>query len=178
MIYFKLTVVGIVGILVAIVYSTMSFANAGNSYCTKEAVSGDTSTFCFGTAGNDRIGANGLDNVIVGLAGDDQIDGAGGSNGICGGPGNDIINGGDGKDEIAGDGVSAGAICTDGNGSDQISGGPGNDNIWHGDEVGPLSTPSDGHKDFIDCGPGEDTIFINTSVDHDVASNCEHVHAG
>ncbi|MFI5406737.1 MAG: hypothetical protein ACHQ1D_09525 [Nitrososphaerales archaeon] len=70
--------------------------------------------------------------------------------------------------------------CGEDYGSDSISGGSGNDRLFHG-----LGTPddskailSDGHKDFIDCGPGEDSVWINTSVDHDVASNCEHVHAG
>ena len=70
--------------------------------------------------------------------------------------------------------------CGEGYGSDRISGGAGNDRLYHG-----LGTPddskailSDGHKDFIDCGSGEDSVWINTSVDHDVASSCEHVHAG
>jgi hypothetical protein len=56
----------------------------------------------------------------------------------------------------------------------------GNDRLYHG-----LGTPddsktilSDGHKDTIECGSREDSVWINTSVDHGVATNCEHVHAG
>ncbi|MGA7978559.1 MAG: hypothetical protein WB975_15090 [Nitrososphaeraceae archaeon] len=175
-------IIGIIGIIFAIVSNSVSFAFAANSYCTKLANS-DPNTWCVGTEGDDRIGANGLKHNILGLGGSDQIDSGSGDDGVCGGSGNDRINGGDGKDEIFGDIIADPDIpvtCGDGYGSDSISGGSGNDRLYHG-----LGTPddskailSDGHKDFIDCGPGEDSVWINTSVDHDVASNCEHVHAG
>jgi hypothetical protein len=42
-----------------------------------------------------------------------------------------------------------------------------------GDQQNP-----DGSKDLIDCGPGNDEVFLNISVEHDVAVNCEIVHAG
>jgi len=42
-----------------------------------------------------------------------------------------------------------------------------------------LLTVSDGARDKIDCGPGnDDRAFINTSIDGDIAVNCEHVLAG
>jgi hypothetical protein len=57
-------------------------------------------------------------------------------------------------------------------GADKISGGAGDDLIYSGKEIG--ASESDGHKDIIDCGPGDDTALINEDVDHDVAVNCEH----
>lgn len=39
-------------------------------------------------------------------------------------------------------------------------------------------TISDGHADFIDCGAGEDEAFINISIDHYIAKNCEQLHGG
>ena len=175
-------IIGIIGIIFAIVSNSVSFAFSGNSYCTKLANS-DPNTWCVGTEGDDRIGANGLKHNILGLGGSDQIDSGSGDDGVCGGSGNDRINGGDGKDEIFGDIIADPDIpvtCGEDYGSDSISGGSGNDRLYHG-----LGTPDDskailfdGYKDFIDCGPGDDSVWINTSVDHDVASNCEHVHAG
>ena len=38
-------------------------------------------------------------------------------------------------------------------------------------------TQPDGSKDVIDCGGGNDEVFINKSVDHDIALNCEVVFA-
>jgi Ca2+-binding RTX toxin-like protein len=117
------------------------------------------------------------------LGGNDRFVAGSGDDGVCGGPGNDRISGGDCKEEIFGDIIDDPDIhvtCGEGFGSGRILGGAGNDRLYHG-----LGTPddskailSDGHKDFIDCGSGEDSVWLNTSVDHDVASSCEHVHAG
>lgn len=180
--YFIPAVIGTVGVLLVLVSNLVSFASAADFYCTKLANS-DPNTWCIGTNADDRIGANGLKHNILGLSGNDQIEAGSGDDGVCGGSGNDRINGGDGRDEIIGDIIDDPDIpvtCGEGYGSDSISGGAGNDRLYHG-----LGTPndskailSDGHKDFIDCGSGEDSVWINTSVDHDVASNCEHVHAG
>jgi hypothetical protein len=73
-------------------------------------------------------------------------------------------------------GISA---CGAFGGADQLSGGPGNDSIYH-DKVTLFeeTTASDGAKDLINCGPGHDRAFINTSVDGDVAINCEMVFKG
>ena len=154
----------------------------GNLYCTKLANS-DPNTWCVGTDSNDVIGANGLKHNILGLGGNDRIAAGSGDDGVCGGPGNDRISGDDGNDEIFGDVIDYPGIpvsCGEGYGSDTISGGAGNDRLYHG-----LGTPddskailSDGHKDIIECGSGEDSVWINTSIDHDLAFRCEHVHAG
>ena len=37
---------------------------------------------------------------------------------------------------------------------------------------------SDGYKDSVDCGPGDDEAWINVSNDGDLARNCESLHAG
>ncbi|MFI5406736.1 MAG: hypothetical protein ACHQ1D_09520 [Nitrososphaerales archaeon] len=92
-------IIGIIGIIFAIVSNSVSFAFSGNSYCTKLANS-DPNTWCVGTEGDDRIGANGLKHNILGLGGSDQIDSGSGDDGVCGGSGNDRINGGDGKRDI------------------------------------------------------------------------------
>lgn len=180
--YSILAIIGTAGVLLGIVSISISFAYAVDFYCTKLANS-DPSTWCVGTNADDRIGANGFKHNILGLSGNDQIEAGSGDDRVCGRSGNDRINGGDGKDEIFGDIIDDRDIpvtCGEGYGSDSISGGAGNDRLYHG-----LGTPddskailSDGHKDFIDCGSGEDSVWVNTSVDHDVASICEHVHAG
>jgi Ca2+-binding RTX toxin-like protein len=120
---------------------------------------------CAGTNSADTMGGDGQDNRIFGCGGDD------------------VISGADGGDTIVGDGIDL-SVCPGGGdtGADRIYGGPGNDLIAHGFAVslGPLLglTKADGHRDLIDCGPGDDTVFINVSVDNDVAINCEHVNAG
>jgi hypothetical protein len=57
-------------------------------------------------------------------------------------------------------------------GADNLAGGPGNDILVHGHA---WQAESDGHKDVLDCGPGEDTAYANLTIDHDVVSNCEEI---
>lgn len=52
---------------------------------------------------------------------------------------------------------------TGGRGEDDISGGAGNDRI----------DARDGDQDSIDCGPGEDTVLVDTVEDGVV--DCENV---
>jgi Ca2+-binding RTX toxin-like protein len=130
--------------------------------------------FCLGTTGDDIINGGGAGEIIDGLTGNDIINAGGGDDDVCGGGGDDKIHGGNGNDRLIGDAL----LCktTGDPGSDKITGGPGNDILTHNHawETGP-----DGHKDFVDCGPGDDTVYVNTSVDQDqVATNCEHVNAG
>jgi hypothetical protein len=33
----------------------------------------------------------------------------------------------------------------------------------------------DGHKDFLDCGLGDESAILNITVDRDEAKNCEHI---
>jgi len=118
---------------------------------------------CLGTQGSDTIIGDNDHNFIYGCGGDDVI---------VGNDGNDIIRGED--IETASD-----AICSEHQstvvvpGADRIEGGAGNDIISH--SFSTITLP-DGHKDIIDCGPGEDIAYININDDKDVAENCETVH--
>jgi len=125
-----------------------------------------SSGVCAGTDGGDVMSGDGQDNFITGCSGDD------------------VLSGGGGNDQINGDGIiRSDEECPGGNfnggGADRMYGGRGDDVILHGFNGSPGTViSSDGHRDLIDCGPGDDTAIINTSVDHDVAVNCERVIAG
>ena len=58
---------------------------------------------------------------------------------------------------------------------DILIGFEGDDLISSNDEN---RTKSDGYKDSVDCGPGDDEAWINVSNDGDLARNCESLHAG
>ena len=47
-----------------------------------------------------------------------------------------------------------------------------------GDDTTPPALPPNGSRDVLDCGPGNDSDWINISSDLDNAINCETVHAG
>jgi Ca2+-binding RTX toxin-like protein len=103
-------------------------------------------------------------NAITAKEGNDVINGKGGQDSVHGDEGNDVISGGDGDDLLQG-----------GTGADRMSGGDGNDKIAH---VVTDNDTFDGKRDVIDCGAGNDEVWINTSHDHDVAVNCEIVQIG
>lgn len=134
----------------------------------------------FGQGGDDDLrGGNGDDTLqggpgdeggLVGGDGNDKIyGGPGGDDELVGGAGNDLVHGGDGNDvNIAGD-----------VGSDLLFGDAGDDQIAHGVISGvtdPQRTLSDGSRDEINCGAGNDVAWINVNTDHDTAINCETVH--
>ena len=129
---------------------------------------------CIGTNSADSMHWDGKTDDISGKDRDDSISGLAGKDVICGGSGDDKIAGGDGDEVILPDVSSSKAFCQSNVpfGADKISGGAGDDLIYSGKET--FATDSDGHKDTIDCGPGDDTALINERVDHDVAVNCEH----
>lgn len=123
-----------------------------------------------GTAGNDYILGNSLDNSIDGGEGNNVIAGQGGNDFITAGSGNDVISGGDGDDVIiAGDGnnVVSGDSGNDfiitGNGNDVIYGGSGDDTIYAGDGDDILSGGEG--ADFI---AGEGSTKGDESVDGNV----------
>jgi Ca2+-binding RTX toxin-like protein len=135
-------------------------------------ISCDSAGLCEGTNGDDIIKDGDDGQIIDGLPGNDIINSGGGDDDVCGGPGNDRIHLGNGNDRAWGDG----SICKGmpgPEGSDRINGGPGDDIITHGFV---WDTESDGFKDFLDCGPGDDIALLNITVDRDeAASNCEHI---
>src|SRR4051794_36455813 len=139
-----------------------------------------------GAAGPDRLfGETGPDHLF-GRGNDDMIDGGSGDDTALGGPGNDTIAGGFGHDDLDGDegndtidgggapdqlkGGVGDDVLHGGNGRDAINGGPGNDEI-HSDS-GPDTIDAGAGDDKVyvnngtavqaaECGPGNDTIYIN-----------------
>jgi Ca2+-binding RTX toxin-like protein len=110
-----------------------------------------------GSPGNDQIRGGAGRDVIDGNIGDDVIRGEGGNDTINGGNGNDTIKGGRGADTLLDNDPNVPDI-------DIINGGDGNDTIdvREGD-------PNDA-QDKVDCGPGTDTVFIDST---DLRANCE-----
>ena len=104
---------------------------------------------------------------------DNNISGGEGSDHLLGGFNSDFISGGNGEDYIDG-----------GSGNDKIIGGAYNDILigFEGDDLISSNdenhTKSDGYRDSVDCGPGDDEAWINVSNDGDLARNCESLHAG
>lgn len=93
----------------------------------------------------------------------DIMIGDNGHNNIKGLKGNDDISGNGGNDSIRG-----------GEGLDKLQGGTGDDFIsafgW------PHYSAADGHKDVIDCGPGNnDKVYLNYRGDRDSQINCEFI---
>ena len=79
-----------------------------------------------------------------------------------GGEGNDTILGGADPDTIiAGQGND---FIVGGHGADEISSGPDDDIIYTSDRN---TTESEGAKDIVICGEGNDNAWINTTIDKD-----------
>jgi Ca2+-binding RTX toxin-like protein len=97
--------------------------------------------------------------------GDGTIGAGSGDGQADGGTGNDRIERGEGNDTLFGN-----------MGIDTINGGDGNDIIYQDSSNPRYKTHSDGSKDIIDCGVGEDEAWINKLNDKDIAINCEKVH--
>lgn len=130
-----------------------------------------------GGGGDDRIMGNDGGDEIIGESGDDTMTGGAGNEYIEGRQGSDRADGGSGNDVIVGD-------DEDGNnaadaGADVLLGGQDDDKLFHSQYIeshGGQPLASDGSKDKLDCGPGNDEAWININTDHDVVKNCETVH--
>jgi Ca2+-binding RTX toxin-like protein len=152
----------------------------------------DTDDFIYGLKGDDTISGLGS---LGGPAGYNYIDGGDGSDSLSGGVNHDIISGGNSKDNIYGkqdddllsggegddhiDGGTGNDRLWGGTGGDTMKGGDGDDKIYHNTSQGSIffdySSP-DGSKDSIDCGDGQDEVWLNQESDGDEAINCEKVH--
>jgi Ca2+-binding RTX toxin-like protein len=107
-----------------------------------------------GSAFNDTLSGNSLDNIIEGGDGADTISGAGGADTLYGGNGNDTVNGNGGTDTLYG---GAGDDTLNGNGdADTVYGGEGNDTIFGND--GDDTLYGDAGNDTLRGGNGVDTI--------------------
>ena len=130
-----------------------------NIYC-KSGRDGD----CYGTHQDDKIqGSFDYDNVIA-KDGDDIILGAEEHDRLFGNNGDDIIYGEQGNDFLAGN-----------DGEDQLYGGEGDDFVFAGEinhDTKKITNWTEEHiaKDYIDCGPGWDRVWIDNL---DVQQNCE-----
>jgi Ca2+-binding RTX toxin-like protein len=128
--------------------------------------------YFIGSAGNDSLTGNSLNNYIEGLAGADTLQGGLGNDTINGGTGNDLIYGGDGNDSItdydgnntvygdAGNDILRGGAL-----SSTLSGGTGNDTIYSGignnliyGDAGNDRLVGDSGKNTMSGGVGADTI--------------------
>ncbi|MDX6510624.1 MAG: TolB protein [Gaiellaceae bacterium] len=97
----------------------------------------------FGTAAAD---------TLHGAAGNDLLAGMGGNDVLLGRMGNDWLFGNAGNDVVLG-----------GLGQDALFGGPGTD----------VLAAQDGASDLVDCGPGNDTAWVDAS---DTVTGCETTH--
>jgi hypothetical protein len=107
---------------------------------------------CEGTNGPDRLTGTSAENQIYGLGGPDYINGKAAADKLYGGRGQDEVRGKGGRDYISGGRVT-----------DDLFGGRGSDTI----------KAQDGYKDYIDCGLGDDTAYVDADLDTWV--NCENV---
>jgi len=108
--------------------------------------------------GGPCVGTNQRD-TITGSALADDIRAGRRSDQITGGTGNDEVRAGRGNDVVL-DG-------TNDRDQDRILGGEGNDTI----DVQEFRK-DDADKDFVDCGPGEDTVSVDPT---DTRFNCENL---
>ncbi|CAN5693870.1 hypothetical protein BH20ACT23_BH20ACT23_31060 [soil metagenome] len=119
-----------------------------------------------GTDGDDTLTGTSGDDVIVGLGGSDLLVGRAGNDRICGGPGRDFLYGDAGRTQTS---------CPSARGSDRLSGGRGNDALrgescyrhrirdWFFGGPGSDEMLTEGGRDVIDLGSGEDTLFVQAN---------------
>jgi Ca2+-binding RTX toxin-like protein len=89
------------------------------------------------------------DDLIDGSRHIDHINGLRGNDAIWGWASPDVLFGGSGGDDMFG-----------GSGADYITGGRDHDYLW-GKGGNDVIDAQDGHKDYVDCGPGVDRIYID-----------------
>ena len=141
-----------------------------------------------GDGGHNTLEGNENDNALVGLAGDDRLHGGAGEDHLHGGSGEDALFGGVHDDLIHGRRHADKAVG--GNGNDDILTGKSSDiarggadgdqlfdnegrDILRGGKGNDRFSASDGDRDVIRCGPGEDIAIIDSE---DVAIDCEHAY--
>jgi len=94
--------------------------------------------------------------VLRGTMSHDRLFGKGADDTLTGKAGNDYLVGGAGADTIECD-----------RGYDSVEGNGGPDMI--------LCSADDGRGDVVDCGRGEDIVFVRAGNGNVVFNNCEHV---
>lgn len=130
--------------------------------------------------GNDEISGNGGNDIVAAGDGNDRILGGYGDDILYGNHGDDVMLGDKGNDHLYGDeGVSSHSndVIAGGPGMDTIFGGSGNDKIFQNSEQVYSSSIGDGYRDRINCGEGNDEVWINV-LDNDYVTGCEVIHLG
>jgi hypothetical protein len=120
--------------------------------------------FSIGGAGADRVrGQGGPDQVVGGsISGDfatGDLEFADGQD--------DVVRGGDGDDPTVAGGFGKG-------GQDRLYGGDGDDTMVAAQRRFPFRGDVRINKEIVNCGPGEDTAYIDRGVD-EVRDNCETI---
>jgi hypothetical protein len=77
-----------------------------------------------------------------------------------------VVRGGDGDDPTVAGGFGKG-------GHDRLYGGEGDDTMYAAQRRFPFRGNVRVNKEVVDCGPGQDTAYIDRGVD-EVKDNCEH----
>ena len=121
------------------------------------------SDILLGDDGNDRLSGGNDQDILEGREGVDTLLGDEGNDRLSGGNDQDILEGGGGNDTLMG-----------GSGADVITDGNGNDLIFQGQINTTSKILTDGRMDIIDCGPGDDTVYISVG-DEDKSIQCEHI---
>lgn len=166
--------------------ATIQCPNRPDSGC-EGTTKADTIT---GTPQPDQIRARGGDDVVnarggdgdfsIGGGGEDKVRGQAGSDDAIGGSisgdfetgdlkfadsQDDVVRGGDGDDTTVAGGFGRG-------GRDRLYGGEGDDTMFAAQRGFPFRGDVRINKEIVDCGPGEDTAYIDRGVD-EVRDNCE-----
>ncbi|PZQ34320.1 MAG: HlyJ hemolysin-like protein [Stenotrophomonas acidaminiphila] len=125
-----------------------------------------------GTALDDVLHGNSLENSISGLAGNDTIFGSGGIDNLQGGAGNDTLYGQDGSDVLlGGDGDD---VLNGGSGADQLSGGVGDD-TYVIDDAGDTVTELE--NDGNDVVSSSISYTLNQNIERLVLTGSGHINA-
>lgn len=120
-----------------------------------------------GTTRDDRITATTENDLVYALGGNDVVRLRAGTDIVYGGRGHDTLFGGRGFDYLYG-GRGADNVYG-GSQGDRLSGGPGPDLLQPGRGVDKvhgnygadsISLSPDGSRDVIDCGPGDDVVYL------------------
>ncbi len=111
-----------------------------------------------GGAGDDFIGGNLGDDILLGGPGNDRLTAGAGNDLLLGGSERDILIGAQGADQL--DGGTDDDILYGGSGRDHISGGPGNDRLY-----GDNANPGEGDADTLLGGAGDDRLYGNGGDD-------------
>ena len=116
------------------------------------AALGATKAVIVGTPGPDTLWGTAHADVMYGKAGNDTLHGRDGNDVLYGNAGDDVVRGGDANDVLYG-GYGNDSIWG-GLGADVEYGGPGDDTLH--------SLANDNARDTLDCGPGNDTAYVNS----------------